>query len=72
MGNGAFRFIDLFAGIGGMRLGFEAVGGECVFTCDRAGARGHRHPMFAPVIVKLHISAQTSYAVCLCELATRD
>jgi site-specific DNA-cytosine methylase len=24
----------LFAGIGGMRLGFEAVGGECVFSSD--------------------------------------
>jgi len=29
-----FRFIDLFAGIGGMRLGFEAAGGECVFTSE--------------------------------------
>lgn len=29
-----FRFIDLFAGIGGLRLGFEAAGGECVFTCE--------------------------------------
>ena len=27
-------FIDLFAGIGGMRLGFEAVGGRCVFSSD--------------------------------------
>ena len=33
-GNSAFRFIDLFAGIGGMRLGFEAAGGKCVFTCE--------------------------------------
>ncbi len=33
-GNPAFRFIDLFAGIGGMRLGFEAAGGKCVFTCE--------------------------------------
>jgi len=29
-----FRFIDLFAGIGGMRLAFEAAGGECVFTSE--------------------------------------
>lgn len=29
-----FRFIDLFAGIGGMRRGFEAAGGECVFTSE--------------------------------------
>ena len=30
----SFRFIDLFAGIGGMRLGFERAGGECVFTSE--------------------------------------
>lgn len=29
-----FTFIDLFAGIGGMRLGFEALGGKCVFTSE--------------------------------------
>ena len=29
-----FTFIDLFAGIGGTRLGFEAVGGKCVFTSE--------------------------------------
>ena len=29
-----FRFIDLFAGIGGLRLGFESIGGECVFTSE--------------------------------------
>ena len=28
------RFIDLFAGIGGIRLGFEAHGGHCVFTSE--------------------------------------
>ncbi|MBN6066566.1 DNA (cytosine-5-)-methyltransferase [Aggregatibacter actinomycetemcomitans] len=29
-----FKFIDLFAGIGGIRMGFEAQGGECVFTSE--------------------------------------
>lgn len=30
----AFSFIDLFAGIGGMRLGFEFAGGRCIFTSE--------------------------------------
>lgn len=29
-----FTFVDLFAGIGGTRLGFEAHGGGCVFTSE--------------------------------------
>lgn len=29
-----FKFIDLFAGIGGIRLGFESVGGRCVFSSE--------------------------------------
>ena len=29
-----FRFIDLFAGIGGLRIGFENIGGKCVFTSE--------------------------------------
>jgi DNA (cytosine-5)-methyltransferase 1 len=29
-----FRFVDLFAGIGGIRRGFETIGGKCVFTCE--------------------------------------
>lgn len=32
--NAKFKFIDLFAGIGGMRLGFEAVEGHCVFSSE--------------------------------------
>ena len=29
-----FSFIDLFAGIGGLRLPFQLLGGECVFTSE--------------------------------------
>lgn len=29
-----FRFIDLFAGIGGIRIPFEKLGGRCVFTSE--------------------------------------
>jgi len=32
--NPDFTFIDLFAGIGGMRRGFEATGGKCIFTSE--------------------------------------
>ena len=51
-----FRFIDLFAGIGGIRLGLESAGGRCVYTVeiDRfalqtysanfGSGRGGRHP----------------------------
>ena len=31
---GDFTFIDLFAGIGGLRLGFESQGGSCIFTSE--------------------------------------
>lgn len=32
--NPKFRFIDLFAGIGGIRIPFQELGGECVFTSE--------------------------------------
>lgn len=51
--NADFKFIDLFAGIGGIRLAFESIGGECVFTSewDSYAQRtymanfGDQHPM---------------------------
>ena len=50
---GDFTFIDLFAGIGGIRLGFESIGGMCVFSSewDPHAQRtyvanfGNRHPI---------------------------
>lgn len=30
----AFKFIDLFCGIGGFRIAFDKAGGKCVFSCD--------------------------------------
>ena len=53
-----FTFIDLFAGIGGLRLGFEAMGGRCVFTSewDRFSRQtyvenhGDHHPFIGDII----------------------
>jgi DNA (cytosine-5)-methyltransferase 1 len=52
-----FNFVDLFAGIGGLRRGFEAIGGHCVFTSEynkfaqetyRANFRDN-HPIFGDI-----------------------
>lgn len=32
--NAIFTFVDLFAGIGGIRLAFEKQGGRCIFSCE--------------------------------------
>jgi len=32
--NPKFKFIDLFAGIGGIRLAYQSLGGKCVFTSE--------------------------------------
>ena len=53
-----FAFIDLFAGIGGIRLAFEAHGGECVFTSEWNSFSektyienfGARHPLIGDIV----------------------
>lgn len=51
--NNGFRFVDLFAGIGGIRLAFERIGGRCVFTSEwddyaqRTYAANFRDEIFA-------------------------
>jgi len=46
----SIRFIDLFAGIGGTRLGLESAGARCVFACEiDAYARQTYQANFTPV-----------------------
>jgi len=46
--NGALRFIDLFAGIGGFHIAFHNVGAECVFVSewDSAAQKTYRHNFY--------------------------
>lgn len=52
--NANFTFIDLFAGIGGIRRGFESIGGQCVFTSewDKYSQKTYRanYPDHHPVV----------------------
>src|SRR6478672_10615863 len=53
-----FDFIDLFAGIGGTRLGFQQAGGRCVFTSELnkwaletyVANHGHDHPIIGDIV----------------------
>ena len=67
-----FRFVDLFAGIGGLRIGFENIGGTCVFTSEwnkfsqetyRANF-GEDHPI-AGDITKVHEASIPEHDVLL-------
>lgn len=43
--NPRFRFIDLFAGVGGFRIAFQSLGGKCVFSSeiDEFAKRSYEH-----------------------------
>ncbi len=65
-----FTFIDLFAGIGGIRLGFESVGGKCVFSsefdedaCKTYEANFGEHP--AGDITKIEASSIPDFDILL-------
>ena len=68
-----FTFIDLFAGIGGLRRGFEAIGGRCVFTSewDRYSQKTyaanfpHDQHQIAGDITKIHASEIPAHNVLL-------
>lgn len=66
----SFKFIDLFAGIGGIRLGFESIGGTCVFSsewdepaCQTYEANFNEHPFGD--ITKIEAKDIPPFDVCL-------
>lgn len=74
MTRSGFRFIDLFAGIGGLRRGFDAIGGTCVFTSEwdrfaqqtyRANFPDHPDHVFAGDITKVDAAAIPAHDVLL-------
>ena len=65
-----FTFVDLFAGIGGIRLGFESVGGKCIFSsefdedaCKTYEANFGEHP--AGDITKIEASSIPDFDILL-------
>lgn len=52
LSNPKFKFIDLFAGIGGIRLAFQNLGGKCVLLAN--GIRTQKRPMKL-ILVKFHL-----------------
>lgn len=87
-GRANFTFIDLFAGIGGIRQGFESIGGECVFTsewdrfavrtykanhyCDPASHRFNRDIRDVTLSAKDGVDEETAYAHIHREIPNHD
>jgi len=67
-----FTFIDLFAGIGGMRLAFEKVGCKCLLTCEidenalttyRKNFKSDKNHIYHNDILTLHEKALPKYDI---------
>ena len=70
----AFRFIDLFAGIGGIRVGLDSIGGKCVFSSEwnayaqktyKANFHDDSDHLMAGDITKVHEASIPQYDVLL-------
>ena len=59
-----FKFIDLFAGIGGIRIPFQELGGECVFSSEWANMH-KRHILLilvrCPLVISLKNLRKNTY-----------